>query len=359
MRCRMRLVLALMGLLGSELLYAQTQDVLWRVYTRGSQGKRAILWECFEQLQEVKDRSVLATEPPNWSNDPGIRWLLRHRIPTMLAVEVELKGKPEGRYLGALLYLTEAVGNRRLLRQLPALLKRTKTTDSKLQILRVMSDLRDNKSLAALRNFLEEADSTTPDVLVAEAARGLGLSGKEEYLPLLKAASRMVQSPKESLRIMGARYRCGELEMAQHILSLVKDSEAELELRLWAVDFIARNPFRDAVPVLAELAANGRDKQLSASALRALVQVTGYGMPPAEALLKVGGASEQEAAEQGETTAMTLPPEDSKEMSQKERQKLVNNIMHWWQEHREAMPQPLGPITREEALHSTEQSVPR
>jgi len=337
----------------------ESRDLLWRVYTEGSQEKKAVLTECFHRLLKVKRRAELATEPVNWGEDPEIAWLLQHRIPTMLAVERELEGGPDAPHLQALIYLTKAIGSRRLLRHLPELLKRTYSTMARLQILRAMSDLRDRGSLAALEGFLSGADSSTPGLLVAEAARGLGLTRNKDYLPLLRVASRMVRSQAESLRMAGAQYRCGDSQIAQRILSVLRDDEADMELRLWAVHFVAEEPVSGVVPVLAELAAESSSEEMSSSALRALVLASGYGVPPGSELLeqKPTQSSEEGTAQEGETTA-ALPGEGPERLSEKERKKLVQAIMRWWREHQQTRAQQARSVTRKEALEKLAQGVP-
>lgn len=334
-------------------------DILWRVYTEGSQEKKAVLGECFDRLTKVQEKAGLAAEPLNWSRDPDIQWLLRHHIPIMLIVERELKGRPEGRYLEALIYLTKAIGSRRLSRHLPGLLARVNSTRSQREILRAMSDLRDGESLTALENFLEYADRGISEVLIAEAARGISLTRKKEYLPLIKRVSFLVYSREESERIAAARYRCGDWRMAERLLSVLKDGEADSQLRLWALSFVSENSLHGAVPILAQLARESPEEQLALAAFRALTRVTGYAVPPASELLKGKPSQAPEKPEEDETEGeLLLSGRGLEKLSRPEREKLLKRVLDWWEDHKEATPRQGEPITREEALRAPEEDAP-
>jgi len=346
-RCTVALVLslALCACGVASLGAAPRGDVLRRVYTEGPPEKRALLTECRHRLERIRARAGGAQTAPDWGTDPDVRWLLANRAAATLAVEPELQGQPEGRYLEALLYLTRALGSRRLVRCLPGLLERSLTSEARLLVLRTMATVGDSRCMEALEAYLETAEWNTPDALLCAAAEGLSLTRDERYLPLLERVAAKVVSPESSLRLAGARFRCGDELMGEVILSALQDEETAPALRLWAIGFAAENRMQDAVPVLAQIAVESSSEELAEAALRALIEASGYATPPPAEKLVL----EEEPAEGAQEQAATAADAALRPRAPEERRKLVSVIMEWRRRELETPPTKSLPERSQEA----------
>ena len=366
MRVKKLLLLVMFGVLMSPVAHAEIQDLLWRAYAQGNVEQRRTLAECERRMMIIRTKATTAEESRDWSEDRHVQWLLFHRIPAMLVLEREMRSEPQSVYLEALLHMTKALDNSRLTRLLPGLMNGASSTRSRLHVIRTLAELRDAKSLAALERFLEGAGRNTPDELMAEAARGLGLTRDEKYLPLLTRASRLVDSQRAALMLAAARYRCGETEMAEQVMEVLRQEDTDQEdtdpdLKIWALDFFAENAHQESVPLLASLAAGSGDERVARRALQALMLTSGYAVPPAKELLersremRVGEVQEQEVEEEAADAVDRAAPD---EPTASEREELVETILTWWREHPEMRPSPPRRIGRQEALAKPDESRP-
>jgi hypothetical protein len=338
----------------------EPQDPLRAVYTAGPADKQAVLAEARERLQGLKERSKAATEATDWRQDPDFQWLLEHRIPGMLAVEEELEGRPGEPYLGALMDLTAALGNDRLSRHLPGLLARTYEPDARARVLRAMADAREAGCEAALERFLRACSEETPEALVCEAARGLGLSGREQHLPLLQGVTPLVRSDLGVMMLAAARYRCGEEQAAGVIAPVLTRKDAPRGLQQYAVGFLSRNSVPQAVEPLGHFAAECTDERLAMQALMALIKTTGFGVPSAARWVEL---TRQERGEEGggaaDRPAGSPQDEESRGLTSDERRELAEVILAWWADQPEARKRPRRHVSRSADALKMEDAPPR
>lgn len=254
----------------------------------------------------------------------------------MLVIEREIERQPRGRHLEAILYLVVHVGNTRIRRYLPALFQVARSQRERYRVMQAMADLHGHESIRFIEQFLSEADAQTPECLLCEAARGLGLTGRRKFQPLLRRAATLVQSPEARLRMAAARWRCGDPTAGRAILTVLQDEEAGRELRLWALDFLVENALPEAAPVLTDIAGESKDDEIGTRALRALIRATGYAKPPGNELLAMGGKDtpvemmEMADAELEADPALAWAEEDLKVS---ERKRMVRLIVVWRAEH--------------------------
>jgi len=349
------------AVLAPSVLGAGVEDRLWRAYTEGPPEKRAVLSECVTRMESIRHKALLAVQPLDWSSDPDVQWLISHRTPARLVVQKELQRQPGGFYLDAVLVLTPALDNGQLQKCLPALLWAAKDDRSRLQLLTTMAEVRGADSLAALKQFLAKANKKTPEELICAAARGLGLTHKTEYLPVLTRVLALVQSDVARLRIDAARYQCGEQEIALGILQLLEKKNPDPALRLAALNFFLENPLPDAVPVLGDVAVESAEPQEAELALRALLNCTGFGPPPAPELGQPTAEPTGEEAVPAEESEfdqlLRLSEHGFSELTNEDRRKLVNGVLNWWAEHPDRTPQPVLPIDGKEAPKASEKSM--
>ena len=348
------------ALLALPAMHVFAEDLLWRAYADGRPEKRALLGECQERMARIRGRASAALEEPDWNRDTDVQWLLSHRTPATLALEREFHRKYSGYQLEALAHMTVALGGRRLTKRLPGLLRAATSTRSRLRVLQVMADLRDEECLAALEQFVMRADWGTPEELICEAARGLSLTRDRKYRVALVRARALVESEAAGVRLAAARYRCGEPVMAGYVLDVLKQKDADPALQLFALDFFMENPDQEAVPTLAALAAANPDERVAARAFEALMHTTGYGVPPAEIPAYPSDAPPaDEAAEEGPPSGHALPEAvEPRTQTREQRKREVRSILRWWEEHPGVRPQARRPKTREEALAATDAASP-
>jgi hypothetical protein len=359
-RCRLFCVAAI-AVLALPVLCAHAEDKLWSAYSQGSAKKRAVLSQCLESMENIRDRAASAADAPNWSQDPDVQCLLSHRVPAVLVVEKEFERTPAGFHLDAVLLLTTALDDSRLRRHLPELLAKAKDHRSQLQVLKAMGDLRDAESSAAVEQFLADADAITPEDLVCEAARGLALTGDGKYRPVLARASRLVESDQGRLQVAAARYLCSEPEMAQEILRILELTDADLALRMLALEFFMQNPVQDAIPVLARLAGESEQKEVAGRAMCALMNTTGFSIPSAAQIqqptAETGDHGTGSEVEPEPEEAILLTERELAELPAAQRRQLVETVLEWWREHKDMTPQPRH-IDRREALAVPDKSKP-
>ena len=342
-------------LLALPLVCVSAQDLLWRAYSQGSPENKALLAESLARMASVRQKALTATQEPDWNADADVQWLMSHRIPTMLVVEQEYDRQHEGFQIEAMVHMTVGLGAARLTKHLPALLQEANTEHARMKVLRVMADLRDKGSVAALERFLTSADATTPEDQICQAARGLSLTRDGKHQAALIRASGMVVSEPARTRLAAARYLCGEAEMAQRILDVLDKKDADRAARFAALDFFAENPLQKAVPSLADLAARSEDGPVAARAWEVLLHTTGYSVPPPELRERPADAQRADAsAEEDKRPAGSLPePAEMAKLPRAERDKYAMSILKWWVEHPEARPQAIRQIARTEALAAT------
>ena len=314
---------------------AEPKDPLLRAYTSAPGEKRDLLRECDRRLRAIRFKALSSSAEQDWGADQDVRWLLAHRIPAVLAMEQELQRGATGRHLGALLYLTERLGHRRLTRELPALLSRAGTDEDRFQLLHILAELRSDEALKALGAFLRGAESWTSERLVCEAARGLSLTGDERYLPLIRAAGRLVSSPAGAVRLAAARHRCGDPGAVSELLKSLRDESADPAAVISALRALADRPVAEAVPDLAALAVRAQDAPVAEAAIAALMQTTGYDAPSGE----IPGESARQEDVTDDADAEKQEGPDAAlgrwgSTARPKREEVVQRILEWWQNER-------------------------
>lgn len=323
---------------------AENSDLLWRVYTRGAEEKREILRQAYRHLLNLREAAEEGTPASEWTAGEDARWLLEHRIPARLAVERELREPPAGRYLEVLVHMAEALGVRSLTRRLPELLSHAATDATRNRILLALGRAGDEKSLAALEKFLEGAGRFTPEQLICTAARGLGLSRREEYLPLLRHVSRHVESPEGQVRLAVARYFCGEEKMIEPLQGVLRKRQGSANVQRTVLRFFNRVRHTDSVELLADYAMDVEDDRLGALALDALRATTTYGSPPA------GPSDPDTPTGPPEATTFRAPASGKSpaEMGKSGRREKVRKVLQWWETNRKRVEE-----SQEEAGRTT------
>ena len=316
------------------------EDALYRAWAEGPPERRALLGASRQHLRQVRERAYAARPAPAWAEDADVRWLLSHRTPAVLVIERELEMKPEGQYLEAITHMACALGHRRLTRKVADLYAMAELHATRVRVLRMMAESRDRHCVAFLQQYLQDASRNTPEDLICEAARGLGLTRREEFLPDLQRAYRLVRSRRAQLRVAAARYLCGETEMLQPLLEVIRERRPGNELRTWALQFVCKHPGPPAVPLLAELATEAPEKQEADLALDALARVTGY--------------RTRQNVYPEETDADSPRGEDDAQ----ERRALVHDMLAWHGEHPEATLEPWTRKSRREALAQSKKGPP-
>jgi HEAT repeat protein len=317
---------ALLVLWAAPLARAADQGALWRAYAAGPPARRQLLEQCRQRLDRIKAKARQEA-PPDWATDEDVRWLLAHRIPAVLAVEEQLQREevPDG-YLVALVDIARLLGHRRLLSRMPRLLQSAETTRARRKVLKALGDLGTPEAVVTLREFLKAAGPTTPDELIGEAARGLGLARDGAHLPLLGAAARQVQSPMAKARVTVGLHRCGAPAALAELLEMLRSSETPKPVRLFVLQFLEEERVPEAVPLLAEMATGEADAEVTVAALRALMSTTGYRDPPAAHLIKPWDEGQEGPTGPGEDeSARRLA-----EMSPGERDELVEKVLRRW-----------------------------
>jgi hypothetical protein len=142
--------------------------------------------------------------------------------------------------------------------------------------------------------------------------------------------------------------------MAREILPAIEQEQVDPALRMVALDFFTDNPVREAIPVLARLAGTSKEKGVAGRALWALMNSTGFSIPPdADAIQPIDETGDEEAVPEAqlepEETAMSLTAEEFGKLPIPERRKVVEDVLDWWREHEEMVPQPRR-VERHEAL---------
>jgi hypothetical protein len=301
-----------------------------------------------ESLARVKSlrRKARRKSDPDWTGDPDVRWLKNHRIVAGLAIRRELSRHPEGPPLRAVLYLVRSVGPRGTTEMLPDLLLSAKNTADRLAIVSLMADLRDPVLLDALQKLLSNRSPNLSQRVICEAARGLGLSGRKKYLPILRKAQNRVSSDSGRLQVSGACYRCGAEEMVRPLIEALAGKKTPIETRLWALKFFARDPHEDAIPVMARLCAEAPSPDLADYAYEQLVEATGYAPPPP-------APGREENQEKNAMPERPVSPEDLQtetedqtqrkwertklsELEPEERREQIRRVIGWWKNNRGA-----------------------
>ncbi len=320
------------------------EEYLWRAYTQGPKKKQDLLREANRRLKNLRLKASRHEEQElRWANDPDTRWLLTNRIPAMLILERELTAKPSGSYTAVLARLTALLGSHRLAQHLPELLPKAGTNDARLAVLKAMASLRGAGYETALAGFLRECNEHTPEDLICEAAEGLGRTGDKKHLLLLERNALLVRSELGKLKLAAARYLCGQERVVQTIAEALVRDKADPTLHRYAVEFFSRNPVPQAVPVMGRFAQECADEQLAMRAIDALIRMTGFGVPSTKRWAEL--SEEQEAEEKTEPAAALPPPKDGekpKGLTREERQRLVQIVLKWWDEH----PEERAPVRR-------------
>jgi len=315
---------------------AGAEDPLWHAYASGPESRATVLRQCSERLERLRVRAAALGPRTDWSADEDVRWLLGHRIPAVLVIERELDGDPEDGYLTALVWTAQRLGHRRLLSKLPQTLWMADGAAARLALLDVLGRVGTAGAVSALEEFLETATVLTDEQLICAAAAGLGRTRDERHLSLLRSSERLVRTPLAELQFAAARWQCGDQAMEARLLAVLRAPGAGPAEMQFVLTFLAENPMEDALPDLARLATEAQDEGVMRLALKALVETTGYNRPPDKTLIEPwpGDDMEPAAAEEAQEADPLLA--DPTEMTQQEREELVEQILQHWRER------PLG-----------------
>ena len=318
------------------------EALLREAWALGPGQKAALLAEARERVDDLTGR--VPAEPglrTGLAQDLSVTWLLSHREAAYLAVDERLPNAPPGAERTVLLYLAARLGHRTLGCYLPGLLENCQTDGQQLEVLECMCALRDASSLKAMADLVEHASVPCNEGLIIAATRGLGLSRRKEYLPVVRKAGGLVASPRGRFEAARAAYACGDKEAAAEVARCLSPPDADRTVRKDVIQFLCLNPEGQGVEALAQFALTTKDEELAAAAVRAMVQGTDYGGPgelmPEERGGQPGTGPGQPASggaqdwqdkawaprgAEGRPAVETLPRE--------QRDELAQTILEWW-----------------------------
>jgi hypothetical protein len=306
----------------------ENTDFLWRAYAQGSGQKQELLRDAYKNLLNLKAAAEQGQPASQWATSPNARWLMSYRTPAMLVVKRELERDAAGRYLEVLVHLAEMLGHRALTRKLPDLLSRAVTVGARGRILEALARMRGRESREALRKFLKNADETTPASHICTAARGLSQSGREEYLPLLRRMSELVETKETRLCLAAARYSCGEERMLEGLRDVLRQGDASERIMRSVLDFIEKKRPPNSVGLVASYALQAKEDELADRAVEVLRSMTGFRQLPGETAPEI-----TEFRRPSDDPEAFEPEEERHADGASRRRAQVRKILTWWEQH--------------------------
>ncbi|MFW6045014.1 MAG: hypothetical protein ACOCR1_04640, partial [Planctomycetota bacterium] len=250
-----------------------SNEVLWKVYTQGSEAKQELLRESKQRLDNIESRAEHIIQKGNMEVDGDFCWLVQHRIPAGLVVERALRQNPGGAYLKVLLGLARHVGDSAMYAHLPELLRSVPDVSSKIAVIRTMTGIGSDDLMEEVEVYLRKNYEEADERLTVAAALGLSRAQEEAYLELLKTIAQHVERPMSQVKMAVAQHRCGDAIMEEKLVDYTKSPDVSPRIRRWIMSYLSQNPSDRGVLALGHVAKNTDDEKTVESALRSLFRV--------------------------------------------------------------------------------------
>lgn len=319
------------------------EDALRTAWTFRADQRATLLREAEKRLDRLVRRwQVKPQLRPALDKNADAVWMLEHPHAAYLVLDAELAQKPVRARRSVLLHMAGRLRRRELGRYLPPLLSASTSNEERSEVLDCMAVLRHRESLRALDAFLGKHPRYVDESLLVTAVRGLGLSGRTEYLRTINRARKTFESLRGRFEGAKAAWRCGDSGALREVGQFLSCPEADL--RAEALDLLREAFCEETLMLLADFAGRTEDQQLACAAVEAIIEATGYGKgSPAEGALLAGEpdpsmfvdpvASPNPAEEPKEPRADAVPPgmpPDISELPAQERQALLDQVLAWW-----------------------------
>jgi hypothetical protein len=326
---------------------AGDEELLRKAWTWQAGPKATLLQDANRRVDALAARwSAESASAQSAESDPDVQWLLEHGEATYLVLDERLARYPSGKSRSALLFVAARLHRPNLGQYLPGLLQASNTDAERLDALKCMSALQNQPSLRALQSFLLDPPQGVSDELLAEAARGLGMSGRPEYLVPVSQAQRRVKSVAARFEVAKAACRCGDASGLDKVAEVLDAPKPDLKLQAEAISFLCENFNDRALERLASFASTTNNRDLATAAVWAIINGSGYGRdvpearreesaePPAPAAAEARGAPPSEENAEGAASSVVvllpgLPPDVSKLLPD-ERKQFIEKVAAWW-----------------------------
>ncbi len=276
--------------------------------------------------------------------EPTVQWLAAHADATYLVLDEELAKQPRGAVRSACLLLAGRIHNPGLGQYVHKLLPSCSTNADRLEVLQCMSALQDPQSVKALAAFLAKPTSGASDEMLAEAARGLGMTRRPEYLSAISRVRGQVVSLAARFELAKAACRCGDADAVRDVAAVLKTTGPALKLHADAIAFLCENFSDAALNGLSEFVETTGDDELAVAATWAIINGTRYGRDPAAMAARPASEYETAAPAAGDDSGAqaaggVLPglPKDVSKLSREERRELIGKVSRWWREEGKAL----------------------
>jgi hypothetical protein len=326
------------------------EELLRQAWTFRPGEKDTLLASATARFEALVRRWPGSPQSPQQARaDPDVQWLLEQQAATYLVVDAGLAQETRGARRSALLFLAGRLHYGTLGQYMPGLLSASTTNEERLEVLQCMAALQDLRSLQALETFLTQQSAGVSEELLVEAGRGLGISGRPDYLTAISAVRKRVTSPAARFELAKSACRCGDASAAADVACFLDAPETPAEMKSKAIQFLCDNFSDHSLAGLTRFACTTEDQQLAVAATWAIINGTRYGrtIPAgpayAEAAAGAGPAAEpaggQPGGADGPEAGKVLPglPPDVSRLSQDERRQLIEKITQWWLEEGRAL----------------------
>ncbi len=312
----------------------ESRTLLWKTYAEGPPQKQEKLRQARQHVQALRKNASQLTEMKDLRSNPDFIWLVRNRILGRLVVYNELEQVPEGSYLKVLLSVMNRVGGKKLWDRLPELLREVKRNESKILLLRAMGEYGAEKHLQAIREFVKNPKQKGEFVLVA-GVLALSRAGNKSDLKLIKKIGPHIKRPRNEIKLMLARHRCGDEKMGQKIAHAILSRELKPRLRYQVMEYIAEEPYDRGVLATGRVADKSPNEKMRMKALQVLRRIRERIPAAVSGRNDVADKKEkpQFVGQEQQETEKSYPRVPMTKMSGKQRQQFVETVLKAWKKH--------------------------
>lgn len=297
-------------------------------YARGGPDMVTRIEETNRQIAALKARCEAQGDTLEYKRDRAVADFIQTRVPAAYVVALELRTKPRGVYLEALLYSSAMIGWRDAAEYVVPLLAEKRPPRERFFICWALGILGGRTGRSALVKVLE-SPATENENTLAICCKGLSRSKDKSYLPLIRRTLDRVTSRDARIRVAIAMRRLGDASREDLLIDALDDQTLSDAVRDTVMMYFADAPDARIIMPLARAASRDRGP-VGDLALNVLIDVTHFGDA------SVSGKPEL-AGPPGAAAAQPDRKGDKRQQAEarfRAREKTAYEVIRWWKTYR-------------------------